>query len=65
MASGPIENFVPLYDKYFLLEEPQQLLDFYETEIGKKSIEVLPCPTQESMQAGQVLRAALGPENGQ
>lgn len=41
-ASGSIENlFFPLYDKYFTLAEIQGLLDFYETEIGKKSIEVL------------------------
>ena len=41
-ASGSIENlFFPLYDKYFTLAEIQGLLDIYETEIGKKSIEVL------------------------
>jgi hypothetical protein len=66
MASGAIENlFFPLYDKYFSLEEIHELLDFYKTEIGKKSIEVLPLLTQESMQAGQVWGATLGPKIAQ
>ena len=62
---GLLKTFFSLYDKYFSLEEIQELLNFYKTEIGKKTIEVLPLLTQESLQAGQVWGAALAPKIAQ
>ena len=36
------EDIVIIYDKYFTLEEIKQLIAFYESEIGKKFVEVTP-----------------------
>ena len=51
----------PIYDKYFTLEELQQLSNFYNTKLGQKTIKVLPQITQESMQVGQIWGQNLGP----
>lgn len=51
---------VPVYDKYFSSEEIKQLMKFYETPIGKKSISVLPQLTNELRDMGQQWGADLG-----
>lgn len=66
LAKGDFQDtIVPLYDKYFTLSEIQQLLDFYATDIGKKTIEVMPQLTQESMIIGQQWGESIGPIIGQ
>ena len=66
LAKGDFNNnIIPLYDKYFTLAEIQQLLDFYETDIGKKTIEVMPQLTQESIIIGQQWGESIGPIIGQ
>jgi hypothetical protein len=42
--------YLPLYDKYFDEKELQQLLVFYRTPVGRKSIEVMPSLMQEAAQ---------------
>lgn len=52
--SGPlVDELIPVYARHFTLEEIQGLLAFYETDLGRKTIEVMPMIIQESMAAGQ------------
>jgi len=50
--------YPPLYDKYFSEEELRQMLAFYRTPVGRKSIEVMPSLMQE---AGGGVEAAVRP----
>ena len=43
----------PIYHKYLTLAEINQLIEFYESPIGRKSIAVMPKMTQEGMAVGQ------------
>ena len=52
-AEGGIEKIVPIYDRHFSHEEIRGLIQFYETPLGRRSIELIPQITQESMAAGQ------------
>jgi hypothetical protein len=47
-----VKEFIPLYDKYFTNEEIKQMIAFYETPLGKKTLTVLPQITQESTAIG-------------
>jgi uncharacterized protein len=51
---------VELYDKYFTNDEIKGLIQFYESPVGKKYIEVLPAITQESMKRGMEVGSAVG-----
>jgi len=44
---------VPMYDRHFSHEEIRALIQFYETSIGHRMIEVMPQIMQESMAAGE------------
>ena len=62
LANGSFENqMVPVYAKYFTLQEVEELLAFYRTAIGQKTVEVMPLLTQESMQVGQNWGIGIGP----
>lgn len=50
--------YPPLYDKYFSEEELREMLAFYRTPVGRKSIEVMPSLMQE---AGAGVEAAVRP----
>jgi len=47
-----MDRMVPLYEKYYTEGEINQLLAFYNSPLGKKTIAVMPQLTQESMQIG-------------
>ena len=47
-----INYFVKTYRKYFTQEEINSLIAFYETDLGKKAIRVLPQLMQEAMSYG-------------
>jgi len=47
-----ISKCVPIYDKYYTHDEIKQLIKFYESPIGKKSIATTPVILQESMAIG-------------
>lgn len=53
---------VPIYDRYFTGPEIKEMIAFYSTPIGKKTVSVLPQLTMESMAAGQKWGQGLGPE---
>ncbi|HUS35446.1 MAG TPA: DUF2059 domain-containing protein [Verrucomicrobiae bacterium] len=48
-----IQLLVPLYDKYYTMEDLQALNAFYESPAGQKMLSTLPQITQESMKIGQ------------
>jgi len=50
--------YPPLYDKYFSEEELRQMVGFYRTPVGRRSIEVMPSLMQE---AGGAIEAAVWP----
>lgn len=47
------EIYVPIYSKYFTIEEVQAIIDFYESPAGKKMLESTPAIMSESM--GQMM----------
>jgi len=55
-----IEMSIPSYEKRFTHDEIKQLLEFYETPLGKKLIETQPAIVQECMLAGQEWGQKLG-----
>ncbi len=59
---GLIDLVIPIYDKHFTHQEIRELLAFYQTPIGKKTISVMPMVANESMIAGQRWGQSLGPE---
>lgn len=59
-AEDLIALMIPIYDKYYTEEDVDQLIAFYNTPIGKKSTEVLPAISQESMAAGQAWGRKIG-----
>jgi len=58
---GYMEMGVLIYDKYFTHDDIKGLLSFYQTDLGKKTIKVLPQIVQSSLKAGQLWGQALGP----
>lgn len=52
-AEKLIKAYVPMYKKYFSLDDLKQIIAFYETPVGRKLGESTPAMTMESMQMGQ------------
>jgi uncharacterized protein len=48
-----IQLIMPLYDKYYTMEDLKALNAFYESSVGQKVLSTLPQITQESMKIGQ------------
>jgi len=59
---GLMDRIIPIYSKYYSQEEIRELLAFYQSPIGRKTIQVLPKVLSESMVAGQQWGQSLGPE---
>ena len=53
---------VPIYAKYFTGPEIKEMIVFYSTPLGQKTVSVLPQLSMEAMTAGQKWGQALGPE---
>lgn len=51
-ADEIVELLVPIYAKHFTLEDIQQLIDFYNTPIGKKLVDKMPLISQDSYVVG-------------
>ena len=54
-----IDIIIPIYEKYYTEEDIDQLIQFYNSPIGKKTVELTPFIMQESMQAGQAWGSEL------
>lgn len=55
-----LELAIPVYDKYFSLEDIDGLTKFYQTPLGKKAISVLPQVLLEAQAAGKKLGQEMG-----
>jgi hypothetical protein len=47
-----INDFIPLYSKYFTNEEIKQMIAFYQTPLGQKTLSVMPQLSSESAAIG-------------
>ena len=54
------EMLVPVYKKYMTKEDLKELIEFYETPVGRKFAEYTPIIMQESMQIGQQWGLKIG-----
>jgi len=45
--------FAPIYDKYYTHSEIKGLISFYESELGRKTVRVMPSVTDECIVAGE------------
>ncbi|HRG38670.1 MAG TPA: DUF2059 domain-containing protein [Bacteroidia bacterium] len=52
-GSEMVALVTPIYDKYYTEADIDQLITFYNSPIGKKSVELMPVIMQESMSVGQ------------
>jgi hypothetical protein len=55
-----LELAIPVYDKYFSLEDIDGLTKFYQTPLGKKAISVLPQVLLQAQAAGKKLGQEMG-----
>lgn len=56
------QSAILIYNKHFSHEDVKQMIAFYSTDLGKKTIRVMPTLMQESMRAGQQWGQRLAPE---
>lgn len=56
------ELIVPIYDKHFSAQDIKGLIGFYSTDLGRKTVRVMPLLLQDSMAQGQQWGQSLGPE---
>jgi uncharacterized protein len=59
------EQVIPLYDKYFTGAELKEMLRFYNSPLGKKTVKVMPSLMAEGMKVGQKWGESLGPQVAQ
>jgi hypothetical protein len=57
-----VEKIIPLYDKYYTLEDLKAVNAFYESAAGQKVLSSLPQIMRESMKIGQEWGAKIGEE---
>jgi hypothetical protein len=60
--NGLVARMVPVYAKYFTHDDVRALLTFYASDLGKKTLAVMPMALQEGAQIGQAWANELGPE---
>ena len=48
-----LNRLIPIYNKYLSAEDIKELIKFYETPLGKKTVNVLPQITRESIEVSQ------------
>ena len=58
---GLMDMLYGIYDKFFSHDDIKGLIAFYKTDLGQKTIKVMPALTQEGMLAGQQWGASVGP----
>ena len=59
-ADDLVDLVVPIYAKYYTDDDILQLIAFYKTPIGQKTIQILPALSKESMGVGQAWGKELG-----
>ena len=48
-----LDEIIPIYARHFTHQDVLDMIAFYETPLGRKTLEVTPKIMQESMQLGQ------------
>ncbi len=61
-SDGLTERMIPIYGKHFSHVEIQQLLEFYQTPLGKRLLAEAPQIAQEGLDIGQRWSRALAPQ---
>jgi len=56
-----MDSMIPVYHKYYTGKEIKELIRFYSTDLGRKTIRVMPALLNESLQVGQEWGKSLGP----
>ena len=59
-ADDIVNLMIPIYDKYYTEHDIEQLILFYKSPVGQKTISVNPLITKESMITGQQWGMAVG-----
>ncbi|MCQ9205819.1 MAG: DUF2059 domain-containing protein [Omnitrophica bacterium] len=59
--NGYIELIVKLQHKYYTHDDIKGLIDFHQSDLGKKSIKIMPILMQESLSVGQAWGQSLEP----
>lgn len=59
--SGFVDMLIEIYAKHYSHKDIKNLIAFYETDTGKKTIEIMPDLLQESMELSQKWGSAMGP----
>lgn len=57
-----VEMIAVVYERHFTSEEIRELLDFYDTPLGRKLLVAQPAIAQESSEAGQLWGQRVGAE---
>ncbi len=57
-----IDLIIPIYDQNFEHADITALIEFYRSDIGKKTIQLLPTLMQEGMRIGQEWGMSIAPE---
>jgi hypothetical protein len=55
------EIVIPIYHKYFTGEEIKEMIRFYSSDLGRKTIRIMPALINESLTAGQQWGQSLAP----
>ena len=58
-----MELIIPIYDKYFSEDELKQLIEFYQSPLGKKMVDIMPSLMQETMKSSVDYFQKLGTES--
>lgn len=53
-AGEMINRIIPVYEKYYTDDDIKQLIQFYQSPVGKKVIATMPGVMQESMHIGEM-----------
>lgn len=57
-----VDAVFDIYDEHFTVDELKELVEFNESPLGKKVIEITPLATQRSMEVGQKVAEKIGPK---
>lgn len=58
---GLFDIMIAIFNKYYTHQEIKGLIDFYQTELGQKAVEVMPMLLNESMIVGQQWAQKMAP----
>ena len=57
-----VDIYVPIYQKYFTLDELREIVAFYDSPVGRKLAAATPAMTREGMEKGQQLGMEIANE---